>query len=945
MSESYGACELQIGTSGNQFFNELWQQAAAEGITVMLATGDSGSAVCENRGLPPPTAAHFGLQVSGYASTPYNVAVGGTDFNDLTNATNFWNATNASTTQASALSYIPETTWNDTCTNPVFGTLLGFSTNAETNCNNPQLVNFVSTIGGSGGKSSCISSDGQTPSSCTGGYAKPAWQSALTPNDGARDVPDVSLFAASGSPSGSFYLICEADQSGGSCNPNAPTANFLGVGGTSASSPAFAGIMALVNQQTGSRQGNANYVLYKLATQQPSAFHDVTTGTIAMPCQTGSTNCTTSTAGDAYGILSGYNAIAGYDLATGLGSVNAFNLVSKWNSVTLTPSITTLGSLTPTTITHGQPVSVTVTVAPQSGTGTPAGTVALVGGLAGSVTAFDNHTLTSGSAAWTTNLLPGGTYNVTAHYPGDGNYSSSDSATSIPVIVDKENGNGAVGLVTFNSSGNVISSNTTTATYGSPYILRVGVTGTTCSSNSRGQAGCPTGTVTLTDNSNPLDAGIFPLNSLGYTEDQTIQLTGGSHAVLAQYGGDNSFNATSANTIINITPAGTTLAAPSLWAGTTAQVGGSFLVQTTVETQSSGVAPSRAVTFFSNGSQLTGTVLFGPSDGSPSTPASLLAYIPVSYSAPGTYAITATFAGDGNYSGASSPATNFVLRYPPPNVSISATPSEVVAGNPVTLTALADPQAKGPPLTGTFVFSNGPPSQIPGNVVLTPGSDPNGFPTLQGAFTFIPLIPQAIYAEYSGDSNYSAAISVPTIVEVDFPDFDVSTTPPDATVNVSQGGAAQIALQITYLFGYTGTVTLGNDALFPPETNFSFSPSTFTGTGTAQLTITTTAPQAAARKGSGIARGIGWTAGFSIMACAFLAGASSGHRRWRAFLSLVVVGFLLTLPSCGGGGSGTGGGGGGGNIDPGTPKGTYVLSVNAKSGSVVHTATFQLVVQ
>jgi len=186
---------------------------------------------------------------------------------------------------------------------------------------------------------------------------------------------------------------------------------------------------------------------------------------------------------------------------------------------------------------------------------------------------------------------------------------------------------------------------------------------------------------------------------------------------------------------------------------------------------------------------------------------------------------------------------------------------------------------------------------------------------------------------------------VPTIVEVDFPDFDVSTTPPDATVNVSQGGAAQIALQITYLFGYTGTVTLGNDALFPPETNFSFSPSTFTGTGTAQLTITTTAPQAAARKGSGIARGIGWTAGFSIMACAFLAGASSGHRRWRAFLSLVVVGFLLTLPSCGGGGSGTGGGGGGGNIDPGTPKGTYVLSVNAKSGSVVHTATFQLVVQ
>jgi Pro-kumamolisin, activation domain/Bacterial Ig-like domain (group 3) len=945
MSESYGACELQIGTSGNQFFNQLWQQAAAQGITVMLATGDSGSAGCENRALPTPAAAQFGLQVSGFASTPYNVAVGGTDFNDLRN-TSYWDLTNAATTQASAKSYIPETTWNDTCTNPVFGTLLGFSTNAETNCNNSQLVNFVSTIGGSGGKSSCISSDGQTPSSCMGGYAKPSWQSALTPNDGARDLPDVSLFAASGSPSGSFYLICETDQPvGGVCSLTEPTGEFLGVGGTSASSPAFAGIMALVNQQTGSRQGNANYVLYKLATQQPSAFHDVMTGTIAMPCQTGSTNCTTSITGDTYGILSGYNAIAGYDLATGLGSVNAFNLVSKWNSVTLAPSITTLGGLTPTTVTHGQPVNVVVTVAPQSGTGTPAGTVALAGGPAGSVTDFDNHTLTNGSASWTTNLLPGGTYNVTAHYPGDGNYSSSDSATSIPVTVSKENGKVGVRLVTFDSKGNTISPSATTAAYGSPYILRVAVTGATCSSNSRGQVGCPTGNVTLTDNNTPLDAGTFPLNSLGYTEDQTIQLMGGSHAVLAQYAGDNSFNATSANATINIAPAGTTLAAPSLFPGSTAQVGGSFFVQTTLQTQSSGLAPSGAVTFFSNGSPLTGTVVVG-SYGSPSAPASLLAYVPVSYSTPGTYAITATFAGDGNYSGASSSATNLILRYPPPTVSISATPSEVVSGNSVTLTAVADAEAKGPPLTGTFVFSNGPPSQIPGNVVLSQGTDSNGFATLGGTFTFVPLIPQAVYAEYSGDSNYSAAISAPTIVDVDFPDFQVSTTPPGATVNVSQGASAQVSLQITYQFGYTGTVTFGNGALFPPETTFSFSPSTVTGTATTQLTITTTAPQAAARKGSGIARGVGWTAGSGIMVCALLAGASSGRRRWSALLSLVALGLVLTLPSCGGGGEGAGGGGdSGGNLDPGTPKGTYVLTVAATSGSLTHTATFQLVVQ
>src|SRR5229473_500785 len=170
MSESYGFCELGLGTAGNQGFNAMWQQAAAQGITVMISAGDNGAAGCDNFNAIGP--ARFGLQVSGFASTPFNVAVGGTDFYDLTNSSLYWKTTNATTTQASAISYIPETTWDDSCTNPVFGTLLGFSTNAETNCNNSQLIQFgfVNVIGGSGGKSNCTVSDGQHPSSCTAGY-------------------------------------------------------------------------------------------------------------------------------------------------------------------------------------------------------------------------------------------------------------------------------------------------------------------------------------------------------------------------------------------------------------------------------------------------------------------------------------------------------------------------------------------------------------------------------------------------------------------------------------------------------------------------------------------------------------------------------------------------------------------------------------------------------
>ena len=90
MSESYGFCELGLGTSGNQFFSNLWQQAAAQGITVFISSGDSGAAGCDNNQGNTPQPAQFGLAVSGYASTPYNVAVGGTDFNDLQNPSTYW---------------------------------------------------------------------------------------------------------------------------------------------------------------------------------------------------------------------------------------------------------------------------------------------------------------------------------------------------------------------------------------------------------------------------------------------------------------------------------------------------------------------------------------------------------------------------------------------------------------------------------------------------------------------------------------------------------------------------------------------------------------------------------------------------------------------------------------------------------------------------------------
>jgi subtilase family serine protease len=345
LSYSYGTCELELGTSLNQMYNRIWQQAAAEGITVVIATGDSGSAGCDDPSENQP--AEFGLAVSGEASTPYNVAVGGTDFNDLNNPTNYWN--NVAGALSSAKGYIPETSYNDSCTNSIIYAALGFSS-AEVFCNSATAQNdgFLAPAGGGGGASNCTAPTGPSPSNCAGGYAKPSWQTGPgVPNDGKRDIPDVSLFAGDGTIQNS-YIVCEADQDLG----NAPCSltpvpaaqvggnyyvDFVEEGGTSVSTQAFAGVVALIDQKLGGKQGNINPMLYALASGQSasSIFHDVTLGTNAMPCIviSGTQGCSTAGVSNptsaTVGVLTGYNTGTGYDLATGLGSINIGNLVNN----------------------------------------------------------------------------------------------------------------------------------------------------------------------------------------------------------------------------------------------------------------------------------------------------------------------------------------------------------------------------------------------------------------------------------------------------------------------------------------------------------------------------------------------------------------------------------------------------------------------------------------
>lgn len=777
MSESYGVCELFMGTAWNQFYKNLWQQASAQGISVFLASGDSGSATCDRFQGNTPQPAMNGLQVSGFASTPYNVAVGGTDFSEVFDSQLYWNATNNPMTGQSAIGYIPETAWNDSCTNAIFGDpRIGFSINPETNCNNFQLNGFVATVGGGGGKSNCTAPTGPSPLNCSGGYAKPAWQSGTgVPSDGARDLPDVSLFASDGFQ-GSSYIICELDQSSGSRCPG----GFLAIGGTSASSPAFAGILALVNQKTGSRQGNPNYVLYALASLQPPSncnssasplntciFNDVTSGTIAMPCAASSANCTVTNPSHTYGVLSGYPVTSGYDLATGLGSVNAFNLVNEWGSVNRSSSTTTLtlngGSAV--NVTHGTPVAAAISVTPAAPQ--PTGDVSLIAEQSGgAASGFATFSLSSGNASGTAAQLPGGSsYNVKAHYEGDANYGGSDSAP-VTVTVNPEASRTALSIVTFDlTTGNITNSNATTVPYLALYLLRADVTnasGSTCM-NSTTLAltyACPTGSVSFLDNSAPLPQGATTnLNSAAIAENLTVQLAGGSHNLTGNYSGDNSYTSSSVNAAVTVTPATTVTTFPSGQPPTKAVIGGFSQIEILMKTANLGVQgafPNDSFALFDGSTQVASGLFGGDVGFFPVTPGSPFGFMeldviaPYSISGPpGLHTLTARFNGDQNYQTSTSAPLSIDEVYSTTTVLMPSAPS-IQYGQNLTLTAMVAPsQSAGIPPSGTVTFStsNG---NVLGSAALTNSQSQITTNAVPGGTT-------QINANYTGDSNYASS--------------------------------------------------------------------------------------------------------------------------------------------------------------------------------------------
>jgi trimeric autotransporter adhesin len=826
ISVSFSSCERSLASS-NEFFAMLWSQAAAQGITVVVSAGDSGAAGCDLN----EDFAVGGRGVNGIASTPYDIAVGGTDFyysswNEGASAKSsqlsaYWDQNSTNSPEASMKSPIPEQPWNDS----QYGL---------------NLINYYADVsgssdttirGGGGGASSCtkaIYDSYGSVISCTAGYEKPQWQSGTgVPDDRVRDIPDVSLFAGDG-VNHSFYPICASD---GDCESpfNSTPVQVTGAGGTSFAAPAFAAVMALVNQRYG-RQGQADFVLYPLARQFPDVFRDVAVGDNAVPCfysdsfgDPASTDCIAASDSITvdFGSLSvtegelgvsstpSYRAVPGYDLATGLGTVDANSLLSRWDRINFAGTELTL-NLSATSFTHGTPINLSGSVTAVNGV--PTGQVSLItdsnnaSGPSISLTVLDSL----GHFNATVDNLPGGTYNIWGEYGGDGT-SGPSSSTKTLVSVTPEKSDIALGAYyggQDQDTGTALTGQS--VAYGQPIYLRAAVVPasyySTCLLSQNPPTSCNTmdvtpasGTVTFVDNGNDFDTSA--LNGQGVAEIASDTLSPGLHNISASYSGDFSYYASTTPAIaFTVARSASQISSSANYSSISA---GQEVVLTVRVTGGWGVSSTQSVP--------TGAVtLNGAPSGvpvsetlAPSQAGGVALFAFPADIAPGSYNLTISYSGDTNYEGAVSQQTiriGALSKLPSTIVTTStATATSPTAGIAIHVAVTGQP-GQGPP-TGIVDFSSS--GYDLGNVRLAPGdgvtSDWSGIwnsQTLLGGENLIT-------AQYEGDATYAPSA---TTLDLSNPLSDFLLVPDRTAVPLAANTSGTIVVYLSSFNGFGGTI-------------------------------------------------------------------------------------------------------------------------------------------
>jgi pseudomonalisin len=947
MSISFGSCEAQ-SASGVPFWDSLFQQASGEGISVLVASGDSGAAGCDASFATPPA-----TQIASpnyICSSSYATCVGGTEFVDTANPSLYWRSTNSGGFE-SAFSYIPEGAWNEPTTSS---------------------GQFQPAASG-GGVSSVIPT--------------PSWQTGPgVPTPGAgRYTPDVA-FSASGHDG---YFGCFA-AAGSSC-VGTTSFQFAAFSGTSASAQDMAGIAAILNQSEGKPQGNLNPILYQLATETSAdVFNDITVATsgVSNCVVTTPSMCNNSTPGPSSltGGLNGFLVAPGYDEATGLGSINVGNLLTHWNNfvVGTAPSTTTVTSnINPST--PSQTIMLAVQV---STTGTFAsGTATIYDGSSVLATVLLNQgsfppTYIAGAAIFI-DTLDAGSHSITAVYNGDFNFVPSTSpamtqvvtgSNAVPRIIQLGSSSGLTGqdLPGFSVTASNIVIGASINFGGTNYPGTVSLNGQTITANIPASAvatpgvysvsvvnpapgGGASGSLNFTvTNPGPVITSVSPTSSLvgqaipaftvtgtNIISGATVTFNGTSNAGTVSNGGTTITASIPASELMVGGNVPITVVNPAPGGGTSNAL--SFAVNNLVPTITS-ISPTSALvnqqvlsftvtgTNFAGGAALTinGMQVSDTVSNNGTTISATIAIDELPNA--GIVPVVVTNPAPG---GGPSNTVNFTVNNPVPSLT-SISPTTAPTGSVVVVTAIGTGFA-----TGSALIFNG---------ISSPGTVTNGGTTLTAtvAASSLPSVGTASVKVTDPTPGGGSSNSLNFVVD------DFSVTGPTQPLTITAGQPASFTMNFATQGGTLPATMSFSASNLPPETTAMFNPSSVpagTASGTTTFSLTTTAHSAAPSTFRHFPAmyllALEWFAGLAL--CFLLFDRINRNARIELRTRGVVVLLVLCgalIAGCGSSSSGTT------PIVPtgpnpasGTAAGNYPITITVTAGAATRSTTVTLVVQ